>query len=54
VCKKKEGACAYKQCVHEMIIYTRREDMNKTLIRKEYDIMKVNQHCTSIMMTFTT
>ena len=47
--RKSEGAHAYKQCVHEMITYTGRvitytgrEDMNKTVIRKEYGAMNIN------------
>ena len=27
-----------------MLTYTEREDMNKTLIRREYDIMNANQY----------
>ena len=33
--RKKEGARAYKQCVHEMITNTEKEDMNKILIKRE-------------------
>ena len=35
-------AHAYKQCVHEMITHIEREDMNKTVIRKEYSAMNIN------------
>jgi len=37
-----------------MITYTGREDMNKALIRREYNIMNINQHSTSIMLTCNT
>ena len=57
--RKREGVRAYKQCVHisqhdTLQINDNRIIMNKTIIRKEYDIMNINQHSISIMITCNT